>query len=362
MLGGSVVVDAVVHPYDLSPANQAPGAEAQLAAVYGAHRMAFGDRYGDHVLTNDEFFTDFSYDAMAHALFVESPVDFAVIHSLPSLGFVRGHVTAPDRAADLVARFPQRFQMYATVDAPVTDNAITQLEQQVAEYPVIGLKLYPAFFYDGHGEGWRMDSIDYATPLLEAARDMGIRNIAVHKALWLKPAPREAFGIDDLHGALERFSDLNIQMVHAGTAFLDQTVELLRSHKNMVATLETTFQYLISKPDLFGRLLGTLLTECGSEQLLFASGVNLMHPEPLLREFENYLIPDTILDEYGLRQITEDDRRNILGLNSLRLQGRSEDQVRAGAEDDEFARLRRAGDELTPWHALRASRAAEVGA
>ncbi|MET8430577.1 amidohydrolase family protein [Nocardia sp. NPDC004860] len=354
MLGNTVVVDAVVHPYDLCSANQAPGAERQLEAVYGAHRLAFGDRYRDHVLTREEFFADFSYEAMAEALFVESPVDFAVIHSLPSLGFVRDHVTKPARAAALVAKYPQRFQMYATVDAPQTDVAIAQLEQQVADYQVIGLKLYPAFFYDGRGEGWRMDSLEYAAPLLEAARDLGLRNIAVHKALWLKPAPKEAFAIDDLHEALDRFSDLRIQMVHAGTAFLDQTVDLLRNHPNMYATLETTFQYLVSKPELFGRVLGTLLTHCGSEQLMFSSGVNLMHPAPLLAEFADYTIPEAILDEFDLRQISEEDRRNILGRNSLRLQGLTDEEILAGIDGDGFSRLRESDDRIGPWHALRA--------
>jgi uncharacterized protein len=354
VLGGSVVVDAVVHPFNIGPENRAAGAEPQLEALYGAHRLAFGDCYSDYVLSRDEFFSDFSYDAVADALFIESPVDLGILHALPNLGFARTHVTAPERVAALCEKHPDRFLMYATVDTPLTDSAIAELEQQVADFPVRGLKLYPAFFYDGKGEGWRLDGPDFATPLLEAARDLGVRNIAVHKALWLAPAPRSAFGIDDLDAALEKFSDLTIQVVHAGTAFFEQTVELLRNHKNMYATLETTFQYLISRPELFGRILGTMLTECGSEQLLFASGVDLMHPDPLLREFESYRIPDSTLDEFGLRQITEDDRRNILGRNALRLHGLTEEAVAARVADDDFTRARQTGLNPGPWHTLRA--------
>jgi predicted TIM-barrel fold metal-dependent hydrolase len=353
VLADRVVVDAVVHPFNVGPENQAPGAEAQLEALYGAHRIAFGDRYSDYVLSRDEFFSDFSYEAIAHALFVESTVDFGIVHALPNLGFARTHVTRPDRVAALCDKYPDRFLMYATVDTPLTDTAIEELEKQVAQYPVHGLKLYPAFFYDGKGEGWRLDGPDFATPLLEAARDLGIRNIAIHKGLWLAPAPREAFGIDDLATALERFPDMTFQIVHAGTAFFQQTVELLRDHPNMFATLETTFQYLISKPALFGRIIGTMLTTCGSEQLLFASGVDLMHPEPLLREFDNYQIPESVLDEYDLRQITDDDRRNILGRNALRLHGLTEDAVIARIAGDDFSRAREMGEETQPWHAVR---------
>jgi len=40
MIADSVVVDAVIHPYDLAARNQVPSAQQQLDAVYAAHRMA----------------------------------------------------------------------------------------------------------------------------------------------------------------------------------------------------------------------------------------------------------------------------------------------------------------------------------
>jgi uncharacterized protein len=46
MLGSTVVVDAVVHPFNVGPDNQADEEDPQLEALYGAHRLAFGDRYG----------------------------------------------------------------------------------------------------------------------------------------------------------------------------------------------------------------------------------------------------------------------------------------------------------------------------
>jgi hypothetical protein len=40
MIGDAIVVDAVVHPYNLAPKNQDPTAQAQLDSVYAAHRLA----------------------------------------------------------------------------------------------------------------------------------------------------------------------------------------------------------------------------------------------------------------------------------------------------------------------------------
>jgi hypothetical protein len=40
----STVVDAVVHPFNVGPDNQAKGSAAQLKAIYAAHPLAFGER------------------------------------------------------------------------------------------------------------------------------------------------------------------------------------------------------------------------------------------------------------------------------------------------------------------------------
>ncbi|HKS98648.1 MAG TPA: amidohydrolase family protein [Rugosimonospora sp.] len=352
MLDGAVVVDAVVHPYNLDPANQNPHAREQLDAVYAAHVLATGPHHPSHLLRRDEFFTDFPFDAVAGSLFVESPVDLAIIHALPNLGFCRGDVTAPERAAAYRDRYPDRFRLYATVDTPVTGAAIDQLEWQVRELRVDGLKLYPAFFYGGAGTGWRLDGPDFATPLLEAARDLGIRNVAVHKALWLPPAPRGAFDVDDVGGALERFPDLNFFLVHAGAAFLDRTAELLARHRNLYATLESVFAYAVVRPAAFARVLGTLLRSCRVEQLLFGSGTNLSHPAPLLDAFAGYEFDAGALAEYGCPQLTAADRRLILGGNALRLHGIDESTVRERTAGDGFARERAAGT-TRPWSRLR---------
>ena len=353
MIDGSVVVDAVVHPYNLDGSNQNPAAQEQLESVYGAHVFATGPDHPEHLLRREEFFSDFPFYAVADSLFVESAIDLAIIHSLPNLGFSLDNVTDPDRAAAFRDQHRDRFRLYATVDTPTTDTAIAQLERQVRELGVDGLKLCPAFFYGGTGEGWRMDGPDFATPLLEAARDLGIRNVAVHKALWLPPAPRSAFDVDDLDQALERFSDLNFFMVHAGAAFLDRTAELLARHRNLYATLESVFAYVVVRPAVFAKILGILLGAGGADQLLFGSGSNLSHPAPLLTAFDGYELPAEMIAEHGIPQLTADDRRKILGGNALRTHGIDADAVLTTTAGDEFAQRRSAGP-VRPWSALRA--------
>jgi predicted TIM-barrel fold metal-dependent hydrolase len=356
MIEDMVIVDAVVHPYNLAPENQDPTAKAQLETVYAAHKLSFDPRNEQFMLTHDEFFSDLTYETLAVAEFVESPVDLAVIHALPTLGMVKSYMNDPYRAALFRDRYPHRFKVYATVDTPLVKAAIGQLEGQLERHRFDGLKLYPAFFYDGKGTGWRLDGEDFATPLLEAARRSGIRHIAVHKTLWLPPAPRDAFNIDDVDSPLDRFPEMTFEIVHAGVAFLDQTCELMSRHANLYLNLETMFAYILTRPRVFAKILGTLISRCGSERLLFATGNNLAHPRPILEAFANYQLPHDVIEEYGFKAITSAERRNILGLNALRMHGLESASVIADVRKDEFsqARARRIPG---PWSVLRERRA-----
>jgi uncharacterized protein len=352
MIDNMLVIDAVVHPYDLSEENQVPTYRAQLDAVYAAHRMSFDDAHRAHMLTYEEFFSDISYEAIACAEFVESAVDFAIIHALPCLGFCKGYLNDPNRAGAFQRKHPNRFMLYATVDSPDLEVATAQLKQQIDDFGTTGLKLYPAFFYDNMAEGWRLDGDKFATPLLETAQRLGIKHVAIHKALWLPPAPRDAFEVGDLDTPMKRFPDLTFEIVHAGVAFAEETIDLLARHPNLYLTLETLFAYVLVKPDLFGRIVGSFIKNCGNDRLLFATGNNLAHPDPLLKTFMNYRLPEDVMRKYDLQQISEQDRRNILGLNAARLHKLDPAELIANTASDEYAR-ERAGQVFRPWNVLR---------
>lgn len=340
MNGDMVIVDAVVHPWNMSPENQNPDAQAQIDAVYASHKLSYDSAHADYILQPDEFFRDLSFDTIARAEFVESPVDFAILHALPNLGFGLGHITLPEKCAAFRDRFPDRVRVYGTVGTPIASTAIEEITRQAGDLGIDGVKLYPAFFYDGKGEGWRMDGADWATPFLKAVRKLGLTRIAIHKALWLEPAPKSAFEIDDMATPLDRFPDMTFEIVHGGAAFLDETIRLMQRHPNLYLTLETTFSYILTRPRVFAKILGKLVTEVGSDRLLFASGNNLAHPRPLIEAFDSYQFPEEYAHEFGIRALTDEDRRNIMGLNALRLHRLDADAIVARTQNDIFAQAR----------------------
>jgi hypothetical protein len=89
-------------------------------------------------------------------------------------------------------------------------------------------------------------------------------------------------------------------------------------------------------------MLGTLLAAGGPDRLLFGSGVNLVHPRPLLEAFATF--------EMAL--LTDEVRQKILGRNALRAHGLDPVAVRERIDGDEFETIKAEGFS-PPWSLLR---------
>lgn len=89
MIDGAVVVDAVVHPYNLDPSNQNREATEQLETVYGAHLVATGPDHPEHLFGSG---TNLPHPAPLLTAFdgYELPADMVAEHGYPQL-------TAQDR-------------------------------------------------------------------------------------------------------------------------------------------------------------------------------------------------------------------------------------------------------------------------
>ncbi|MBU2667194.1 amidohydrolase family protein [Actinoplanes bogorensis] len=359
MINGMFVVDSVVHPYDMGEANNGtdPNQQRQIAGMYHHHRLYTGEQKTEYLMERDEFISDFDLDGLTGALFAESQTDMGVLHALPNLGFSQGPLTDIRKMAALRDANPGRFLLYATINTRDTDAAIRELEWQVREFHVDGLKLYPAFYYDGKSIGWRLNDPDFATPLLEAARDLGLKNIAIHKAIPIGPSSIENFKVSDIDEPLMRFRDLNFQLVHAGFAFLDETRVLLHRHPNLYANLESTFCNLNNRPAIFLEALGEFLYWGSVDQILYASGFNITHPRPMIEAFAALEMPQRLKEERGYPDLTDEIKRKILGLNALKLHGIDPGAAATKIAGDQYEQ-RRAHDLEKPWTSLRQKEAA----
>jgi predicted TIM-barrel fold metal-dependent hydrolase len=315
--------------------------------MFNHHRMWQPANRG-FVMTQERFMSDFDSEALSHALFAESPVDIGILHALPSLGFTSGPVSRVEKLAKLRDRYPGRFLLYGTVSTPVVEDAIKELRFQVENFGIDGLKLYPVFFYGGRSFGWTLAGADFAMPLLRAAHDMGIRNVAVHKALAIGPIRIESFKVADVEVPAAEFPDVNFQIVHAGLAFLEDTCLLLHRFKNVYANLEVPWNFSSTRPQLFAEIIGELLYWGSSQQILYGDGCNLVHPLPGIEGFDAFQMPDDLVSGRGYQILSDQDKALILGGNAARIHGIDLKSMLHEAENDRFTVARRGGLNA-PW-------------
>lgn len=341
------VADAVTHPYNFAPENL-NGRYGQMFTdvMYSAYPLINPDPEGR--LTREEWERDWQPDEFIETLLLESPTDMICVHTLPIFDAYHDGLVSIEKGAELKRRFGDRVLWYGSADIFRGEEALVSLEHQVRDLGADGIKLYPAQYLRGRTRYWEASDDTFAYPVFELAQELGVKNVAIHKALPLGPVSTDAMRVDDIGRAAARFPDLNFQIVHAGMMFLDETRMLLMNHPNVYVTLEVTFVMLLLDPAGFGRVLSAMVAEGGPERVLYSSAGTNPHPKYILEKFAEYQLPET-----SPVQLDDRARQLILGENLLRLHGIDVAERRALLADDSFSRTIAAEGYREPWSTVK---------
>lgn len=342
MINDQLVIDAVAHAYDLSNENTQNHRYAQTMRMQlcGLHQMW----QPDIGLSMEEQCTDWPIEVMARTLFLESHVDLAVTHTLRLNSYFKDGLCARHKTVEAVRRWPQRFFGYVGLDPTLgLDTCLRELDEQMDELPqAVGLKLYPAQV--DPLRSWRMDDDKLAFPLFKAARDRGLRIVAIHKAAPLGPVPLNPFRVDDVGGAADAFPDLSFEIVHAGWSFMDETLMQLAAMPNIYANLECTSAFCNKLPGQFEEMMAKFFAWAGPQKIIFSSGNMVLHSQPIIETLRHFKFSAATMAGYGIGQITDEDKALILGGNFARLIGLDSEKAKLGIANDEFAQeLRQTG-------------------
>jgi predicted TIM-barrel fold metal-dependent hydrolase len=345
-----VVIDAVTHAFDSRPSNHKSGAFAEraLESFFQFQWSFLPDPYR---LERELYFRAIDAETLASVLFLESGTDFAVYHTIPAWG-VFEDLSPIDVGLTMRERHPGRVFVYAAVSPLEGARAIEELERQVEEWDVIGLKLYPMDIIDGRMIPMRMSDEKLAYPVFERCRELGIKTIAVHKAIPLDQSPAEYYRTDDVDYCARDFPDLNFEIVHGGFAFLEETALQMARFPNVYINLEGIGAMLTRQPRSFARILGELTVYAGHERILWGTGAMAFHPQPLLEAFERFQMPEDLVEGHGYLEFTDAVKADILGGNFARLHGLDLDSLTAAVAGDDVARARAAG-RAEAWQVLR---------
>jgi predicted TIM-barrel fold metal-dependent hydrolase len=341
MIDDVFVINAVTHAYNLHDDNLRPNRYATALRDLFVNLHQGWNPPGLRV-PPDVFVSDWPIEVLARTLFLETDVDMGVNHNLRIDSLFHDGLASREKNVEAGTRWPNRFFTYVGVD-PMQglDACLRDLEEQVRELPgSVGLKMYPDAVEPFRQ--FRMDDPELAYPLFARAQELGIKTVAVHKAVPNGPVPMNPYRVDDVDGAAATFPDLSFEIIHSGMAFVEETAHALARFPNVYANLEITTLLMHAAPGLFEEVLANFLFWGGPEKILYADGTLFCHPQPLLEKFWNLQLPERLLEKYKLEQLSPESKRLILGGNYARMVGLDVEAARARIADDEFARERRA--------------------
>jgi predicted TIM-barrel fold metal-dependent hydrolase len=193
------------------------------------------------------------------------------------------------------------------------------MERQVSEWGARAFKFYNAHVDDN---SWRCDDEKIAYPMYEKARELGINVLQFHKGIPLGLTDIEDSKAVDIQRAARDFPDMTFVIYHMAYPYVEECINIAARFKNVYLALSGNWAFYFLRPRQFFMHLGQALQDIGSDRLLWGSEAPLTgNPYPYLRALATIQIPDDLQEGWGFPAITEDDRRNMLGLNFARLLG-----------------------------------------
>ncbi len=219
------------------------------------------------------------------------------------------------------------------------------------------------------GRGWFLDDEEFGIPLIEKARELGVKTICAHKGLPL-------FGFDpayasprDIGVVAKAYPDVNFVAYHSGWDPFNIAEEgpydpedaergvnaLIKSlqdngippDSNVYAELGSTWRGVMSDPTQAAHVIGKLLKYVGEERVLWGTDcVWYGAPQPQIVAFRAFQIDPALCDEYGYPELTPALKAKVFGLNAARLYGVDPEAQRCALQRDEVERLRESYREL----------------
>jgi predicted TIM-barrel fold metal-dependent hydrolase len=347
-IDGLFVIDCVTHAFDLRPENEKGLYARQMnEANFRLQQTYLPDPFR---LSRDLYFRAFDAETLASALFVESDTDIAFYHTIPAWGV--WHDYSPIRVGmEIRERYPGRMFCYGAVSPMHGAKAVEELEEQVANWDISGVKIYPVDFVDGEMRPFYMNDRELAYPVFEKCQDLGLKTIAIHKALPLGGAPMDPFRPGDVDYAAIDFPDLNFEIVHGGFAFLEETCHQIARFPNVYVNLEVNTALILRQPRAFAKMLGEFLMFGGATKLFWGTGAMVVHPAPILEAFAQFTIPEDMRDEWGYPELSREIKQGILADNFARMHGLNVEQLGKAIAGDELA-VRRSAGVAKPWNSL----------
>jgi predicted TIM-barrel fold metal-dependent hydrolase len=284
---------------------------------------------------------DLSWQNMIKEVFLDSETAIGLISTPP--GPYPQEAVVPPKAMthirDEINRITQSRRMLAhgLVTPQLGQTDLDFMELQAETLNVDAWKAYTGSCPKGFEHGWFVDDERIAYPMLEKARQLGVRRFCVHKGLPLG-AVADYNHPRDLIKAAKDFPDIDFLVYHSGllgvtapkpNGEIPWTTEFCEMKKkepgigNIYMEMGSTFAQLVTtNPTACAHLLGQMIDAFGADHVLWGTdSIWYGTPQWQIEAFRRFEIPGTLVEKHGYAPLTRTVKEQIFGLNAARVFG-----------------------------------------
>ncbi|GGE29668.1 amidohydrolase [Marinithermofilum abyssi] len=327
------VIDSHIHLWDGSKENQLNEYGAQfIDCFYDYHTSLSPEEY---YWSRNKFYK-YESDTLIHDLFVKGYVDMGIFQPVFLKEFYKDGFGNVEKNAELEEQYPGRFIGNTSFDPREGEKGLKYLEYEAKKYNIQGVKLYTAE-WNGNSKGYKLTD-PWAQRYLEKCRELGIRNIHVHKGPTITPLNRDAFDVADIDEAASLFTDLNFIVEHCGLPRIEDFCWIATQEKNVYAGLSVVMPFIYARPRYFAEIMGELLYWLDEDRIIFGSDYAIWEPKWLIEKFMEFELPEDIKKETKV-ELNLNTKKKILGENIARLYGINIEAQKERLRGDRIDRL-----------------------
>ena len=305
------IVDAHVALWDARPDNQKNVQGRQfIDCFYDYHRNLSPE---SEVWTYEDYLYQ-GGERLMKDLFEDGYVDHAIFQPAYLGEFYHRGFGQTQEASALAAAHPDKLTYNHYFDPRNGDAGLDQLRKAHEQFGLKGVKLYTAEWH-GQSRGYKLSDPE-TYRYFELCRELGIKNIHVHKGPTIRPLDRDAFDVADVDHCATDFTDLNFIVEHVGLPRLEDFCWIATQEPNVYGGLAVAMPFIHTRPRYFAQIMGELMYWIGEDRILFSSDYALWTPKWLIEQFVDFQIPED-MSEYG--PLTTAQKQKVLGLNAAKL-------------------------------------------
>jgi predicted TIM-barrel fold metal-dependent hydrolase len=219
---------------------------------------------------------------------------------------------------------------------PNQPGDLEAMDELAARHRIAAWKTYTQWGPDGNG--FFMDD-EPGLKLIEKARALGIRNIAIHKGLPFGPRSYEHSTCVDIGRVAKRYPDVNFLIYHSGAVTdrvegpydprrrdgIDALVTSLLDNgigpgSNVYPELGSTWRLAMRHPEGAAHTIGKLVRYCGEDNVLWGTdSIWYGSPQDQIQAFRAFQISPELQEKHGYPRMTPALRAKIFGRNALKI-------------------------------------------